>query len=183
MREVRLCPKPKKTLKLKTLMLNCIKLALRSVNYLSCLYVCFLYVVAFSFHLYSAFSSPLTCPVVHIQHINANVPGKTNLGFPVSDGIGRLQVKIWHISYLHLVALHWHNNLNFLVFGRLYRTVTLRSFKNWVQAPLVLFIMVSGGVLMLQSNGSMIGALLGKLRNKNAWFVCPSISVNKLQFI
>ncbi|PSS21011.1 Dual specificity protein kinase [Actinidia chinensis var. chinensis] len=26
------------------------------------------------------------------EHINANVPGKTNLGFPVSDGIGRLQI-------------------------------------------------------------------------------------------
>ena len=97
-------------------------------------------------------------------------------------GLGyRLKISIFLI--LHLVALHWHKNLNFLVFGRLYRTVTLRSFKNWVQAPLVLFIMVSGGVLMLQSNGSTIGALLGNLQNKNAWFVCPSISINKLKFI
>lgn len=33
---------------------------------------------------------------------------------------------------------------------------------------------------MLQSNGSMIGVLLGNLRNKTAWFVDPNITTNML---
>ncbi|KAK8568811.1 hypothetical protein V6N12_007351 [Hibiscus sabdariffa] len=45
----------------------------------------------------------------------------------------------------------------------------LQNCENLVLAPLVLFIMGSGGVLMLQSNESMIDVLRGNLLNKNAW--------------
>lgn len=55
--------------------------------------------------------------------------------------------------------------------GRLYWTVTLKSLKNWVQAPLALFIMENGGAQTLQSNGLMIGVLLGSHQNKSVWFV------------
>jgi hypothetical protein len=55
--------------------------------------------------------------------------------------------------------------------------VTLKSCRNWVLAPLALFIMGSGGVLMSQSNELMIGVSLENLPNKNAWFVFILLSV------
>lgn len=49
--------------------------------------------------------------------------------------------------------------------------MTSRRFGNWVLVHLALFIMESGGVLMLQLKGLTTGVLLGKLQNKSAWLV------------
>lgn len=56
--------------------------------------------------------------------------------------------------------------------------MTSRRCENWVLVHLALFIMESGGVLMLQLKGLTTGVLLGKLQNKSAWlvsFLFPSV--------
>lgn len=54
--------------------------------------------------------------------------------------------------------------------------MTSRRFENWVLVHLALFIMESGGVLMLQLKGLMTGVSLGKLQNKSVWLVSFSFS-------
>lgn len=59
--------------------------------------------LTFFFSLYFLFYSRFS--FFPLQDIKTKLPEKANIGFPVSDGIGRLQVNIFVLSPCQYVAL------------------------------------------------------------------------------